>query len=695
MLGMRKAAFGSMSMPVVTTSLPKPRTLQRETPYVTNFKEAAPDWLTWDDQSYWLPGSRTHELGGFICTKRPLVKPVERLGLITPLGVRRWTAIGTFSDPYWNRVKQGTSWEEIPAKTQFLLWEREAGGYGILLPLLSGDHVNSLQGDKGGVRLYAASGHKNSSEAHRAVAYAATGPDIYALIERSIQTVVTQSQSFRLRSQKKMPAFVDHLGWCSWDAFYSKVDERKFLSAMSSFQKGGVVPGFVILDDGWLENRGDLLCSFAVNWEKFPNGLAPLVRKVKTDYGIKFFGIWHTLTGYWGGVDPASVLGKRYAVLKSNGSIRPWLETTKKDCLYLVDPREAERFFSEFHDVLKSSGVDLVKVDGQSALAEFSRPHCGRVSAMRAYQQALQTSVERNFDGAMIHCMSNGLDVAYQMDKTVVWRNSDDFFPKRSSSWQQIHVHTNAINNLWTGTFALPDWDMFQSHHRWAEFHAAARALSGGPIYVCDKPSRQKFEILNRLASKDGQVWRCDRPALPAPESIFADCRKESVLLKIHNRSSQVGFIGFFHCSEVRKRLQGSFSPANIPDLKGSQFIVRRHTTGEIAEMNVDEWADVTLPRMGFEIITLSPVFGGWLASLGRTDRYVGATAVSALTQTAPKTYQVRLKESGTYLFWSKEPALVRVNDGPAVFSKYHAASRMLSLRTKAAGTITLSPLVS
>jgi hypothetical protein len=190
----------------------------------------------------------------------------------------------------------------------------------------------------------------------------------------------------------------------------------------------------------------------------------------------------------------------------------------------------------------------------------------------------------RNFDGALIHCMSNGLDVAYQLEQTTVWRNSDDFFPKKTSSAQQTHIHTNAINNLWTSTFALPDWDMFQSHHRWAEFHAAARALSGGPVYVCDKPARQNFDILRRLASTDGRVWRCDRPALPAAESIFADCRREEVLLKIHNRSANVGLIGMFHCSEARKRLAGSFSPADVSDVRGTTFITRRYPAGILAD---------------------------------------------------------------------------------------------------------------
>jgi raffinose synthase len=237
------------------------------------------DWLTLDDQSDWEFTSSENQSSGFICSKRPLLKPVEKLGLLVPRGAQRWTAIGTFADPYWNRVRFGMSWEEIPHHTQFLLWERDTGGFGILLPLLSGDHVNSREGDKEGVRLVEANGHRNSFEKHHIMAYAATGPDIYALVERSLQAVATHAKSFRRREQKKVPAFVDYLGWCSWDAFYSKIDEPKFISAVRSFQKGGIKPGFVILDDGWLQNRGDLLCGFEMNGKNSPTVSAPWSRR--------------------------------------------------------------------------------------------------------------------------------------------------------------------------------------------------------------------------------------------------------------------------------------------------------------------------------------------------------------------------------------------------------------------------------
>ena len=103
----------------------------------------------------------------------------------------------------------------------------------------------------------------------------------------------------------------------------------------------------------------------------------------------------------------------------------------------------------------------------------------------------------------------------------------------------------------------------------------------------------------------------------------------------------------------------------------------------------------VLLPRMGFEIITISPVVGGWLAPLGRTERYVGATAMGALSETGPDSYQIKLKESGQYLFWCNQPPLVVVDGGEAVLSKYHAARRMLTIKAKSPVTVTLSPLVS
>ncbi|KAK7839012.1 galactinol--sucrose galactosyltransferase [Quercus suber] len=58
------------------------------------------------------------------------------------------------------------------------------------------------------------------------------------------------------------------------------------------------------------------------------------------------------------------------------------------------------------------------------------------------------------------------------------------------------------------GDFIHPDWDMFQSTHPYAEFHAASRAISGGPIYVSDSVGKHNFKLLKSLVLPDGSI--CD-----------------------------------------------------------------------------------------------------------------------------------------------------------------------------------------
>lgn len=71
----------------------------------------------------------------------------------------------------------------------------------------------------------------------------------------------------------------------------------------------------------------------------------------------------------------------------------------------------------------------------------------------------------------------------YSSKQTAVVRASDDFYPRDPVS-HTIHIASVAYNSVFLGEFMLPDWDMFHSLHPAAEYHASARAISGGPIYV-------------------------------------------------------------------------------------------------------------------------------------------------------------------------------------------------------------------
>jgi hypothetical protein len=53
------------------------------------------------------------------------------------------------------------------------------------------------------------------------------------------------------RSRKEVPAAADVFGWCTWDAFYSRVSAAGIEAGLRSLADGGVPPKLVIIDDGW------------------------------------------------------------------------------------------------------------------------------------------------------------------------------------------------------------------------------------------------------------------------------------------------------------------------------------------------------------------------------------------------------------------------------------------------------------
>lgn len=62
---------------------------------------------------------------------------------------------------------------------------------------------------------------------------------------------------------------------------------------------------------------------------------------------------------------------------------------------------------------------------------------------------------------------------------------------------------------------------MFQSLHPEAARHAAARAVSGGPVYISDKPGQHDPLVLKQIALLDGSTLRPRRPALPTRDTLF------------------------------------------------------------------------------------------------------------------------------------------------------------------------------
>uniref|UniRef100_A0A5B6YU46 galactinol--sucrose galactosyltransferase n=1 Tax=Davidia involucrata TaxID=16924 RepID=A0A5B6YU46_DAVIN len=493
---------------------------------------------------------------------------------------------------WWMAQKMGDLGRDIPLETQFLLVETKDGShlesdggneenqlvYTVFLPLIEGPFRSCLQGNsQDELQLCLESGDAGTtSSAFNHSLFISSGTDPFGTITDAIRAVKLHLKTFRQRHEKKLPGIVDYFGWCTWDAFYQEVTQEGVEAGLESLAAGGTPPKFVIIDDGWQSVGGDpqnadeekqqplLRLTGIKENAKFQKkedptvGIKNIVNIAKEKHGLKYVYVWHAITGYWGGVRPGVEGMEEYgSVMKYPTVSKGVVENEpgwKTDALTvqglgLMNPKNVYKFYNELHGYLASAGIDGVKVDVQCILETLAAGLGGRVELTRQYHQALDASVARNFpDNGIIACMSHNTDALYCSKQTAVVRASDDFFPRDPVS-HTIHIAAVAYNSVFLGEFMQPDWDMFHSHHPAAEYHASARAVSGGPVYVSDAPGKHNFDVLKKLVLPDGSILRARLPGRPTKDCLFSDPARDGVsLLKIWNMNKYTGVLGVYNC---------------------------------------------------------------------------------------------------------------------------------------------------
>ncbi|XP_068472711.1 probable galactinol--sucrose galactosyltransferase 2 isoform X1 [Phaseolus vulgaris] len=570
---------------------------------------------------------------------------------------------------WWMTQRMGTCGRDVPLETQFMLIESkesEVDGensptiYTVFLPLLEGPFRAVLQGnEKNEIEICLESGDnavETDQGLHLVYMHAGTNP--FEVINQAVKAVEKHMQTFLHREKKKLPSFLDWFGWCTWDAFYTDVTAEGVEDGLKSLSEGATPPRFLIIDDGWQQiesKQKDLDCvvqegaQFATRLtgikentkfqKKTPSneqtsGLKHLVDGVKQHHNVKNVYVWHALAGYWGGVKPAATGMEHYDTALAYPVQSPGVLGNQPDIvmdslavhgLGLVHPKKVFNFYNELHAYLASCGVDGVKVDVQNIIETLGAGHGGRVSLTRSYHHALEASIARNFtDNGCIACMCHNTDGLYSSKQTAVVRASDDFYPRDPAS-HTIHISSVAYNSLFLGEFMQPDWDMFHSLHPAAEYHAAARAIGGCPIYVSDKPGHHNFDLLKKLILPDGSVLRAQLPGRPTRDSLFVDpARDGTSLLKIWNMNKCSGVVGVFNCQgagwcKIEKKtrihdtspgtLTGSvcaFDVDPITQVAGAEWlgetIVYAYRSGGVIRLPKGVSVPVTLKVLEFEL---------------------------------------------------------------------------------------------
>jgi len=291
-----------------------------------------------------------------------------------------------------------------------------------------------------------------------------------------------------------------------------------------------------------------------------PGGdLSTVVSSIKNDYGVDYVYAWHAMGGFWGGLgveDPKMAKYKSQllmpvptpSILEIDPAIA-WVQPVVAGVSLPLDPTLLHH---EMHEYLASCGVDGVKVDVQGTIglagsaATDGGP--GGPALAAAYHRSLEASVARHFPGNhLINCMCHSTEDLYNFKDSNLARVSDDFYPRRPAS-HTSHIANCSFNSLFMGEIVIPDYDMFHSKHPAAFLHASARAVSGSPVYVSDKPGHHDFDLLKRLVFSDGTVLRALLPGRPTADCLFENVSHDSsTALKIWNMNSVNGVVGVFN----------------------------------------------------------------------------------------------------------------------------------------------------
>jgi raffinose synthase len=252
-----------------------------------------------------------------------------------------------------------------------------------------------------------------------------------------------------------------------------------------------------------------------------------------------------------------------------------------------------------------------------------------------------------------------------------VARSSDDYQPELKHN-PKDHVYQNAYNAYWLANFAYPDWDMFQSHDPAAEFHAVARAASGGPVYFTDEAGRERPEILRRLALSDGRLLMADEPAQVTRDLLLTDPSLEAVPLKIFARVTRpglaAGVVAAFNVNKTAARVEGALGAGDPewPAGAGARFAVYRMSDGGARLLDGRGTSlRFGLGEGGHDLFVLAPAESG-LAVFGLLDKYLSPAAVVSVVRRAGGA-TVRVSEAGDFGAWlARPPARVEV-DGRAL----------------------------
>ena len=401
-----------------------------------------------------------------------------------------------------------------------------------------------------------------------------------------------------LADEKMKPEWLeewyDGFTYCTWNGLGQDLTASKIYDALDDLTKNDINITNLIIDDNWQSlstaesqfNRG--WSDFEANSSGFPDGLKKTTAEIRRRFpNVNHIAVWHAILGYWGGIDPDGKIAKKYKTIevrKESG--------VAGGKFTVVAAEDAKQMYDDFYAFLSSNGIDAVKTDAQFFL-DLLLHAPDRRAMMIEYQDAWTLAHLRHFSSRAISCMSQFPQALFhtqlpQNKPRLLVRNSDDFFPdvEASHAW---HLFCNAHNSLFTQHLnALPDWDMFQTSHPWAAFHAAARCVSGGPIYFTDTPGQHDIKLIRQMTAQTprGKTVILRPHRVGKATDPYNSYKHSQAILRVGTyvgmAKTGTGILGCFNISG--QQLSDFVQLAEFPGTEEEEYVLASFCSGEVSK---------------------------------------------------------------------------------------------------------------
>lgn len=493
----------------------------------------------------------------------------------------------------------------------------------------------------GSLTLYLSTLGKDTLPKQAPLLLAEQDSSVYKVLHRSYQSLTDNKEiaSSKARKEKRYFEAFDYLGWCTWEHYHFDIDETKIIGDLNTIAASGIPVRYVLIDDGHLiSNKGQQLTSLLPNLERFPNGWRTIMDRRKEN-GIKWFGLWHSLSGYWMGIAPQNELPDsiKRTLYAHNGSMLPG-----------PDGKKIHSFYQSYVSTLKGYGFDFLKVDNQSFTLPLYMGGTQVVEQAKACNLALEEATHQQQVGLM-NCMAQNILNIDHTTYSSVARVSIDY-KKYNENMAKSHLYQSYTNTLLQGQTVWPDHDMFHSSDSiCGSLMARSKAISGGPVYLSDSPAEFVKANIEPLIDSSGKLFRPNAPAVPTPESILTNALQDGKSYRViaPTGDEALSLICYnLNTSPNAQTVTARISKADFPT-KERVLLYDWHTR-QATELTTDR--EIALKEFSDHLFHLCPIRDGW-AVIGLQDKYLSPATVHILART-PQQLKLRVLSPGTLAVW-------------------------------------------